>query len=174
MSEEQNENTQQVPRWVLFAALSVASYVGYKLLLEATPIRYQHKHVRMTNKDLGYYPKGEKYWATKPNESVQIRFSKQGPASWKPKTVFEVFDKCVNNDPHSTFFTKEYINGNGEYEWQSTSRLEFFNQAKQAGRAFIHLGLEPYQSVVCIGFNSPEWFISDLGAIYAGMYNIYR
>ena len=171
MSDDQNESPQQIPRWAIFLGLSVATYVGYRLLLQPSPIRYKHNYVEMTDKDLGYYPKGEKYWATKPNESVQIRFAKQGPASWKPKTVFEVFDKAVNNDPHSTFYTKEYKNDNGEYEWQTTSRLEFFNKAKQAARGFIHLGLQPFQSVVCIGFNSPEWFIADLGAIYAGMLN---
>ena len=30
------------------------------------------------------------------------------------------------------------------------------------------LGLEPYNGVGIIGFNSPEWLFSDLGAIYAG------
>jgi len=33
---------------------------------------------------------------------------------------------------------------------------------------FLQLGLERYRGVGIIGFNSPEWFISDLGAIFAG------
>jgi len=32
----------------------------------------------------------------------------------------------------------------------------------------IQLGLEQYCSVGIIGFNSPEWLIADLGAIFAG------
>ena len=32
----------------------------------------------------------------------------------------------------------------------------------------MQLGLERYRGVGIIGFNSPEWFISDLGAIFAG------
>jgi len=32
----------------------------------------------------------------------------------------------------------------------------------------VQLGLERYRGVGIIGFNSPEWFISDLGAIFAG------
>jgi len=32
----------------------------------------------------------------------------------------------------------------------------------------LQLGLERYRGVGIIGFNSPEWFISDLGAIFAG------
>ena len=30
------------------------------------------------------------------------------------------------------------------------------------------LGLEPFHSVAILGFNCPEWFISDIGAIFAG------
>ena len=30
------------------------------------------------------------------------------------------------------------------------------------------VGLQPGYAVCIIGFNSPEWFISDLAAIYAG------
>jgi len=30
------------------------------------------------------------------------------------------------------------------------------------------LGLEPYHGVGILGFNAPEWIISDLGAIFAG------
>jgi len=32
----------------------------------------------------------------------------------------------------------------------------------------VQLGLERHRGVGIIGFNSPEWFISDLGAIFAG------
>lgn len=32
----------------------------------------------------------------------------------------------------------------------------------------LQLGLERYHAVGIIGFNSPEWFIADLGAIFAG------
>ena len=34
-------------------------------------------------------------------------------------------------------------------------------------KAFIALGLEPRKSVGIIGFNSPEWFMADLAAIFA-------
>ena len=35
-----------------------------------------------------------------------------------------------------------------------------------ASRAFIKLGLEPRRAVAIMGFNSPEWFISDLAAVF--------
>ena len=30
------------------------------------------------------------------------------------------------------------------------------------------MGLEPHNSVCIYGFNSPEWFFADIGAIFAG------
>lgn len=35
-------------------------------------------------------------------------------------------------------------------------------------KAFIALGLEAHNSVCIFGFNAPEWFFSDIGAIMAG------
>ena len=32
----------------------------------------------------------------------------------------------------------------------------------------IHLGMKPFESVAILGFNSPEWFFSNNGAILAG------
>ena len=35
-------------------------------------------------------------------------------------------------------------------------------------KAFIDLGLEQFGSVCILGFNSPEWILSDVAAIFAG------
>ena len=35
-------------------------------------------------------------------------------------------------------------------------------------KAFIKLGLKPGHGVGIIGFNSPEWFLADLGGVFAG------
>jgi len=37
-----------------------------------------------------------------------------------------------------------------------------------AARAFISLGLERYDGVNIYGFNSPEWFVGEMAAIFAG------
>ena len=36
------------------------------------------------------------------------------------------------------------------------------------GKAFIDLGLKRFDSVCILGFNSPEWAIANLAAIFAG------
>ncbi|CAB0035929.1 unnamed protein product [Trichogramma brassicae] len=45
---------------------------------------------------------------------------------------------------------------------------EYERQVRQVAKAFLHLGLERHHSVCILGFNTPQWFISDIAAIYAG------
>jgi long-chain-fatty-acid--CoA ligase ACSBG len=35
-------------------------------------------------------------------------------------------------------------------------------------KVFIKLGLERFDAVSVIAFNSPEWFVTELSAIHAG------
>jgi long-subunit acyl-CoA synthetase (AMP-forming) len=52
--------------------------------------------------------------------------------------------------------------------WQGTTWREYRHQVRLAARGFIALGLEPRECIAILGFNCPEWFIADLGAIAAG------
>jgi long-subunit acyl-CoA synthetase (AMP-forming) len=42
------------------------------------------------------------------------------------------------------------------------------SETRTVAKAFIKLGLERFHSVGILGFNSPEWFLADLGAVFAG------
>ena len=53
-------------------------------------------------------------------------------------------------------------------EWLEWSYQQYWDEAKIAAKAFIKLGLAPHHSVCILGFNSPEWFFAQLGAIMAG------
>src|SRR5688572_10650031 len=52
--------------------------------------------------------------------------------------------------------------------WRTTTWSEYARDVKRAGRAFIELGVEPGKGIALIGYNSPEWLIADIGAIFAG------
>ncbi len=52
--------------------------------------------------------------------------------------------------------------------WQSYSWKEYREHARLAARGFMALGLEPKAGVAIIGYNCPQWFFSDIGAILAG------
>ena len=52
--------------------------------------------------------------------------------------------------------------------WQTTSWSEYEAQTRLAAKALIFLGMPAKQGVSIIGFNSPEWAVADMAAIYAG------
>ena len=45
---------------------------------------------------------------------------------------------------------------------------EYYNDTIKAAKSFMHLGLGRFESVSILGFNSPEWLLSNMGAIAAG------
>ena len=52
--------------------------------------------------------------------------------------------------------------------WEATSWTGYREQVLGAARGFLALGLERGDGVVMMGYNRPEWFVSDLAAIAAG------
>ena len=52
--------------------------------------------------------------------------------------------------------------------WRTTTFTEYRENVRRTARAFMALGLAPGQGVSIIGYNRPEWFYADVGAIFAG------
>ena len=48
------------------------------------------------------------------------------------------------------------------------SWADYHQETRSVAKAFIDLGLEKFGSVCVLGFNSPQWIISDIAAIFAG------
>ncbi len=53
-------------------------------------------------------------------------------------------------------------------EWKETTWGEYYRQVRTTARAFMALGLEKGKAVSILGNNCPQWFISDLAAVFAG------
>jgi long-subunit acyl-CoA synthetase (AMP-forming) len=53
-------------------------------------------------------------------------------------------------------------------EWKATSWSEYRDRVRRTARAFMALGLEPGMGISIVGANCPEWFLANMGAIYAG------
>ena len=45
---------------------------------------------------------------------------------------------------------------------------EYYDDCVKTAKSFVHLGVERNDSVCILGFNSPEWLMSNMGAIMAG------
>ena len=79
------------------------------------------------------------------------------------RTVMQVLDETAKN--HGTKPALKVKRGGA---WKTWTWNDYRDQSRQAAKALIHLGLEKQTGVSIIGFNSPEWAIADIGAIYAG------
>jgi long-subunit acyl-CoA synthetase (AMP-forming) len=80
-----------------------------------------------------------------------------------PETVFEVLERTAH-----THGGRPALKAKRGGSWQATSWKEYRDQAKLVARGFLRLGLQPRDGVVIMGYNRPEWFLADVGAILAG------
>ena len=79
------------------------------------------------------------------------------------ETVLQVLDAAAEK-----WGAKPAMKAKRGGRWQVTTWREYRQQARQVARALMALGLEPGGAITIIGFNRPEWFLADIGAIYAG------
>ena len=80
-----------------------------------------------------------------------------------PETVFEVLERTAG-----TYAARPAMRVKRDGRWQVTTWKEYRDQSRLAARGFLRLGLQPRQGVVIMGYNRPEWFLADMGAIMAG------
>lgn len=101
---------------------------------------------------------------SKADGRVKLRMEETGVAARKPLSVPGLLKKIAHEYPNSPALCyKEDDN-----QWKTITYKEYEEKVRICAKAFLKLGLERYHSVCILGFNSPEWFFSDLGAIYAG------
>ena len=77
--------------------------------------------------------------------------------------VMDVFDRTVrSHGPKPALRVKRHGS------WVTTTWGEYHKHVRQVARALMSLGVQPGNGVAIIGYNSPEWFFANVGAIYAG------
>ncbi|XP_050431822.1 very long-chain-fatty-acid--CoA ligase bubblegum [Adelges cooleyi] len=96
-----------------------------------------------------------------PNGRVKLRIEKGSDST--PISVPGLLSNAVEK-----YGDKPALNYKADNKWISVTYKEYEQNVRTVAKAFLKLGLERYHAVCIIGFNSPEWFYSDLGAIYAG------
>ncbi|XP_052699927.1 long-chain-fatty-acid--CoA ligase ACSBG2-like isoform X1 [Crassostrea angulata] len=120
-----------------------------------------------TFKDLDDLAPATDYIVTKRDQAVKLRMSQKGPGSEKPLTVPSMFYQTVQRVPnHPAIAVKR---GGVWIQW---TYQQYFSDTQKAAKALIKLGLEPLHGVGILGFNSPEWFIANNGAIFAGGFTV--
>ncbi|MGD9331436.1 MAG: AMP-binding protein [Desulfobacterales bacterium] len=79
------------------------------------------------------------------------------------KTVMDVMGDTV-----AKFGSNIALKAKREGVWETMTWREYYHQVKTTARAFMALGLAQGKAVNILGSNCPQWFISDLAAIFAG------
>lgn len=97
---------------------------------------------------------------------VKLRIPKTGTAleTIEPLSVPGLVMKTAENYPDNI----AYIYKNSENKAVKVTYSEYLQKIRVCAKAFLRLGLEPRNGVGIIGFNSPEWIISNMAAIFAG------
>ena len=80
-----------------------------------------------------------------------------------PETVIDVLERTARE--HAD---RPAMRAKAGGAWQVTTWREYRDQAFLVARGFLALGLAPGEGVVILGYNRPEWFLADVGAIAAG------
>jgi len=53
-------------------------------------------------------------------------------------------------------------------KWKTWTIKDYHTDVRRCAKAFVALGMKPFESVNVWGFNSPEWVIGAIGAMHAG------
>ncbi|XP_008200673.1 very long-chain-fatty-acid--CoA ligase bubblegum isoform X2 [Tribolium castaneum] len=102
---------------------------------------------------------------TSPDVPVRLRIPETGKAieTTPPVSIPGLLKRTATDFPdHPALAYK------AEGKWNKITYKEYYELVRTCAKAFIKLGLERHHAVCILGFNSPEWFISDLAAIFAG------
>ena len=93
---------------------------------------------------------------------MEIVRAKSGIASREPVTVIEHFRNARQKN-------KELVAMVSADEPPRTWTWEqYYDEVETIARAFIRLGVDRFDTVNILGFNSPEWVMANMAAILAG------
>ncbi|ESN90840.1 hypothetical protein HELRODRAFT_90723, partial [Helobdella robusta] len=99
----------------------------------------------------------------KADQAVKIRLGDVSPTDMEPISIVTAFRRTVEkHGERDALCHKE----NGA--WVKMTYNQYYTVVLKMAKIFIRLGLESHHGVGIIGFNSPEWFISNFAAIFAG------
>ncbi|XP_039199755.1 long-chain-fatty-acid--CoA ligase ACSBG1 [Crotalus tigris] len=100
-------------------------------------------------------------WITTVDGQVKLR--RDPTCSQAPMTVHQMFLESLEK-----YKSLNALASKKEGKWEKITFSEYYHLSRKAAKSFLKLGLERFHSVAILGFNSTEWFISAVGAVFAG------
>lgn len=117
------------------------------------------------------------YWTRSVTDKAKIIKSELGVSTMDSNTVIEIFKKvCEKKGKKPALCTEvgvELVDNKPPpatdlKTWKTWTFQQYYDESRLAGLGYMALGLERYDSVNIFGFNSPEWFMSQMGCMMAG------
>lgn len=99
------------------------------------------------------------HWISNVDEELPIPMQAEGYASIRPCTLVDLLQNAKDQEPQ-----QEALKVKRAGKWVSWSYAEYYEQAYCFARAMVSTGITNRKCINIIGFNSPEWAISFLGA----------
>jgi len=105
------------------------------------------------------------HWTSRPDQELPVKVSldPNDPSSHTPITVIEQFEECVGKYGGQKAMAVER-----EGKWITWTYEQYFDDCCRVAKSLLKLGLTRFGATVIMGFNSPEWFLADIGTIFAG------
>ncbi|XP_064013430.1 long-chain-fatty-acid--CoA ligase ACSBG1 isoform X3 [Pogoniulus pusillus] len=100
-------------------------------------------------------------WTSFADGRVRLRIDNSCPQT--PITVHQMFKQSLEK-----YGSLNALASKKDGKWEKITFSEYYCLSRKAAKGFLKLGLERFHSVAILGFNSPEWFISAVGAVFAG------
>jgi long-chain-fatty-acid--CoA ligase ACSBG len=121
------------------------------------------------------------FWTDAADGEKKVRFSETGFASEKvtpSKTIIEVMELAAKKHPTKIALRTENMPAlkKGEKapeplpleQWQSWTWKSYLSDTRKMAKALMKVGHVQHDAVNVFGFNSPQWFISQMGTVFAG------
>lgn len=103
----------------------------------------------------------EALWTTQADGRVRLRL--EPFCTQPPCTVHHMFYKALDK-----YGNLNALGFKRQDNWEHISYSQYYLISRKVAKGFLKLGLEPAHSVAILGFNSPEWFFSAVGTVFAG------
>lgn len=100
---------------------------------------------------------------TWPDGVVEIRTHDHHSSDYPPASVWSMINDTAKRVPERTALAVKR-----DDVWVKWTYAEYLDDIKTVAKAFIKLGLKKSHAVGILGFNAPEWHISNIAAVVAG------
>jgi long-chain-fatty-acid--CoA ligase ACSBG len=143
------------------AAVGAMGYKAWQEMPTTVPEEMVYDRSRQPPTHLQDVSKRSRHFWTDARDEAEVVVSEDGVASFPPTTVLDLFKQAKEKGGD----LRAMVSADFQRTWTWS---QYYDDAMQTARALVKLGVSDFGTVCIIGFNSPEWFLANVGAIICG------